>query len=247
VRVRAVADRLRAVPGVVAVAALFFGFRAEFEPMGRNIPRGSFGTDLFAASNLPSGLAAMAVTHRFAPELWFEPSSAPVRIASFAVLLVWCGAQSLNVSRHAGLGAAFVRMAERDKLVLALGSAVIVGCFFAGQSVGYCGIFLIFVVAGLVALRRGAQDGDRPKLMALILSVLFSMCYGAFRQALGTVGLPLHAGLWLVNELLWWWLAAALIGMLVIFARGSDAVVETRRWVDGRAQWLATSGRRHAP
>ena len=234
----ALRERRRVFAGValvaaLAVAALFFGFRDEFAVLALNIPRGSFGSDLFGASNLPAGLATMAVQRRFAPELWFEPSSTPVRVASFVLLLAWCGTQALRVSRNAGLGEAFVRMAEREKLLLTLGAALIAGCFFTGQSIGYRGMYLLFVVAGLVALRREVEGADRSRLTILLLSVLFLMWNGAWRQALVTMGLPLHAALWLVNELLWWWLAATLIGILVIFASGSNAVVEMRQWFGG--------------
>jgi hypothetical protein len=38
--------------------------------------------------------------------------------------------------------------------LLVIGCAVIVGCFFAGQSIGYRGVFLLMVIPGLLGIAR---------------------------------------------------------------------------------------------
>src|ERR1700732_2860442 len=43
-----------------------------------------------------------------------------------------------------------------------LGSVLIVGCFFAGQNVGYRGIFLLLVLPGLLGVARNATHKHTP-------------------------------------------------------------------------------------
>jgi hypothetical protein len=110
---------------------------------------------------------------------------------------------------------------------LVIGAALIAGCFFAGQSVGYRGVHLIFVVAGLVAMRRAADTRTtRATLSQALIIVVFLMWEGLFRQALphkvAGPGLTLFRLFWLIREVLWWRLVALLLAMLVIFSVRSE-------------------------
>jgi hypothetical protein len=72
-------------------------------------------------------------------------------------------------------------MPGRDAMFLVTGAALIAGCFFAGQSVDYRGIHLIFVVPGL-AMRRAAVT--RAPLIQVLKTIIFLMWADLFRRAL---------------------------------------------------------------
>jgi len=52
--------------------------------------------------------------------------------------------------------AALAPLPRLERILLAIGNAVITGCFFAGQSVGYRGVFLLLATRGLLALSRSS-------------------------------------------------------------------------------------------
>ena len=125
-------------------------------------------------------------------------------------------------------------MPERDALFLIIGAAVIV-VFLRRPSIGYRGIHLIFVVAGLVAMRRAANDAATlATLTWALMIIVFLMWEGLFREALfklrGPEGLALSALFWLIREVLWWRLAALLLGVLAIFGVKSELFTALRQW-----------------
>ena len=103
----------------------------------------------------------------------------------------------------------------------ALGSILIVGCFFAGQNVGYRGIFLLLVLPGLLAVaRNAADDGTRASANFASVLIVLLMWGEFFRVYLIAL---LHGfevdegvvkaawfGFWLVRELAWWWAMSVL-------------------------------------
>ena len=92
---------------------------------------------------------------------------------------------------------------------------LIAGCFFTGQSVGYRGIDLIFVVAGLLALRRHAPATCRRLLLSVTAAPALLMWEGLVRTWIGKH--PSLFAFWLLRELLWWYLAAFLLAAVTIF------------------------------
>jgi len=159
-----------------------------------------------------------------------------------AVLLIVTAVQVIRLTRNVNLAGAFAKMPEQDAIFLVIGAALVAGCFFAGQSVAYKGIYLIFVVAGLVAMRRATNTRKtRTILSQALIIVVFLMWEELFRRALiyeitGSVqarallheiarpgpGLALYALFWLIREVLWWRLAALLLAMLAIFGLRSE-------------------------
>ena len=111
-------------------------------------------------------------------------------------------------------------------MFLVIGAALIAVCFFAGHSQAYRGIHLIFVVAGLVAMRRAADNpATRATLTWAVMIVVFLMWEGLFRNALyNKAPYRVFALFWLIREVLWWRLAALLLGMLVIFGIKSESL-----------------------
>ena len=141
------------------VVGLFYRFRTETAAALKNIGGWEYASDLFGAVNLPFGSLRYA--------LWLFPGLeqytwfAALPYMIMAVLLIVTAVQVIRLTRNVNLAGAFAKMPEQDAIFLVIGAALIAGCFFAGQSVAYKGIYLIFVVAGLVAMRRATNTGKR--------------------------------------------------------------------------------------
>ena len=221
---------IAAAAGLIVVG-FFYRFRTEMAATWNNIPSGGWGhaSELFGSVNLPVGVPRFALLlfpglEHFA---WF--TALPVAI--MAVLLIVTAVQVIRLVRNGNLAAAFAQMPERDAMFLVIGAALIAGCFFTAQSVNYKGIHLIFVVAGLVAMRRAADArATRASLTRALMIVVFLMWEGLFRQALphdevaglGPARLAPFGLFWLIREVLWWHLVALLLGVLAIFSLRSE-------------------------
>jgi len=210
----AMRERVAALLAVAAAAAaVLLGFWLHFggsirESIAR-VARGSPFHDLFAARNLPDGLAHLA-------EAAVPGSAAGVAAAVFVPLLAWAG---LAAWRHAGkLGAP--DLDGLDARLLLSGAALLVGCFFAGQSIGYRGIFLLLVLPGV------ARGPAPARMVAAVLALMWGESVRVAVLALApAIGLPeavtsvLFMIYWIGRELLWWWLIGRLGGILLAFAR----------------------------
>ena len=222
------------------VVGLFYRFRTETAAALKNIGGWEYASDHFGAVNLPFGSLRYA--------LWLFPGLeqytwfAALPYMIMAVLLIVTAVQVIRLTRNVNLAGAFAKMPEQDAIFLVIGAALMAGCFFAGQSVAYKGIYLIFVVAGLVAMRRATNTRKtRTILSQALIIVVFLMWEELFRRALiyevtGSVqartlfheiaqpgpGLVLYALFWFIRELLWWRLAALLLAILVIFGVKSE-------------------------
>jgi hypothetical protein len=230
------------------VAGFFYRFRTEMAELLKNIPRGDYAGDLFGSVNLPFGAPryGLLLFPGLEQSAWFTA----LPYAIMAVLLIVTAVQVIRLARNRDLAAAFAKMPERDAMFLVTGAALITGCFFGGQSVGYRGIHLIFVVTGLVAMRRAAAT--RAPLTQALRIIVFLMWADLFRRALlrelagpgvaralineipGSESarallhevagpwLALYALFWLIREVLWWRLVALLLAMLAIFGVRSE-------------------------
>ncbi|HUZ32958.1 MAG TPA: hypothetical protein VMV19_12770 [Xanthobacteraceae bacterium] len=228
----AVRERTRTCAAVcIAAGGVLLGFavyfHAELRAMAVNIPTGSYLVgDMFGAINLPDGLALV----------FGLPEPGWVRILAAAMLAALCMTGILTLSHWIPLRRAVAELAPFDAALLLFGAALFVGCFFAGQSVGYRGVHLLLVIPGLLALWRQATDRRvRRFARATTFLVLFLMWQGvltwnnSFLDALQSwIGSPagssLWAGLWLIRELGWWALAAALGGIFMGFVREAQAM-----------------------
>jgi hypothetical protein len=230
---------------VVASGLIIVGFvdlfREELAPMWTNIRGfcegagadrhcygGEYASDLIGSVNLPFGLSKYML--RLFPELaqfaWFTA----LPYAIMAGLLIVTAVQVIHLARNRNLASAFVKMPEQDVMFLVIGAALIEGCFFAGQSHGYRGVHLIFVVAGLVAMRRAADDPTTGATLTwAVMIVVFLMWDGFFRQMLH-VQSPEFNLFCLIREVLWWRLAAVLLAMLAIFGVKSELFAALRQW-----------------
>jgi hypothetical protein len=131
-----------------------------------------------------------------------------------------------RLSRFAQLRAAIAELPDGERFFMVTGSAVIAGCFFAGQSIGYRGIFLLLVMPGLLALSRS----DIRRLRALCLgsaTVIVLLMWGeCLRQAFDG-----GFGFWLLRELGWWWSVSVMLTLVVDFLWGSPVLQVASAWL----------------
>jgi hypothetical protein len=239
VLIAALRERPRRFLSIVAVAAIVLVvfvthyWHALGEAMTR-VPTGPYFTDLFWAGNLPFGLAALV-----APVADRWPAAAPiVRLLPWvllAVLLLYGARTALATMGRAS--APMARLPEATRLFMVIGLALIVGCFFAGQNVGYRGIFFLFPLPGLLTLGREPDQGQPFRVAAWL--ILFLMWGELFREALrhlaigdpGAIWPNVEAVFWLTREAIWWWVIGGLAGLLLCFARETA----TGQWAESLA------------
>ena len=217
----AVRERFAALVAVAAASAaglvgfwLYFG-NAIRESLAR-VAHGSPFHDRIAASNLPDGLAEFA--H------WVKPGSEAMVTRAVALpLLAWAATAAWRYARHFGR----IDVTLIDTRLLLIGAGLMVGCFFAGQSIGYRGIFLLLTLPALA--RMPATPAMRRTMHTAIVIILAIMWTECIRQALlaGAAALGLSGNVtagaflvfWFSRELMWWWLIGLFAGALLAFAR----------------------------
>jgi hypothetical protein len=99
------------------------------------------------------------------------------------------------------------------------------GCFFAGGSIGYRGVFLIFTLPGLLALARSAKAAALRALFAVADFLVIFVMWGEFLRLaiLRAIASPwVNFGFWLSRELAWWWIMGVMGGLLLRFALDSE-------------------------
>ncbi len=214
---------------LAALAALLFVIRGDLAPLAAGMPGG--GRYNFGTFGAPSLLY-----------LLLESGASPIASqVSLAVVTLGCLVLSVVAARQPGLARAVSRLDDRDGAGLVIGAAIMVGCFFVGESNNYRAIFLILVVAGLLSLRRVADDAaTRRRLGWLIADALALMWFHAAQLAVYSGGklVPalskLLAEMTWCRELIWWWLVGSLLALMMIFAARSRSLAFLRPWlVDG--------------
>jgi hypothetical protein len=221
----------------LAMAGLIALFLAAYLPdIERGVPliaTGSYFTDLFAAKNLPFGLA----------ELLFGLSGRSANTSAFTLLgatlygiLVLSGALICrNLLTRTALKPDFARVSDSERVFLVAGSALIVGCFFAGQSVGYRGIFLLFILPGLLAIARASAEPASRRLCCaaaiIVVLLMWEVCLRTGLEAmLARLDIsPLSQTLgklafWFARELAWWWIVCVMVALLLSFLAESETV-----------------------
>ena len=184
-----------------------------------------YDTDLFAAKNLPVLIGLMvenaATPSRFAAALGWV-----VTAGLYGGLVGAALAICRRLSRFAELRAAIAELPDGERVFMVIGSAVIAGCFFAGQSVGYRGIFLLLVMPGLLALSRSALRELRVLCLGSAIVIVLLMWGECLRQALGG-----GIGFWLLRELGWWWSVSLMLALVADFLRESPVLQAASAWL----------------
>jgi hypothetical protein len=201
------------------------------------IPRGTYIEGMFGAKNVPLQLADVA-------QAAFGESAAlgNVLAAAFlAFLIAGMVAICRRFTVDGQLPAAMTALADRERSLLVLGSALICGCFFAGQNVWYRAIFLLLVLPGLFAVARAAPARrGRNWAVGTSIATVFLMWEECFRfgieralkaaGASGTHTAEIHFLFWIFREAVWWWVVAILSAILVEFLRRSAVAREATSW-----------------
>ena len=229
-------ERISIFAAIVAViagslAAFWIEYHVDIARGLPTIARGAYNTDLFAAKNLPFLLAEAVGSAA-------EPSSlAPLaqRIVAGGLYAMLVGI-SVTICRRllsfAELRSALALLTPFERIFRVIGSAVISGCFFAGQSIGYRGVYFLMVMPGLLAISRRPACRDLRTLSlsssVVIVLLMWGECFRlALYRALELPGVPgIIAGqfkvcFWLVRELGWWWTVSVMLTVLVDFLRAS--------------------------
>jgi hypothetical protein len=233
--------RFIAIAMVIAGALAIFWVRYHGQ-IAEGLPttaQGPYNTDLFAAKNLPFLLGEAAGVAA-------EPSSsAPLAVRAYAgaiysTLVGCCVVIIRRLLGSGALAASLVSLEGRERTLLVIGSAVIAGCFFAGQSIGYRGVFLLLVIPGLLAISRGSDPNLRKLGIGTSIVVVLLMWGECLRFVLsGGLDYWLGTGIivgegkflfWLVRELGWWWSVAVMLAILTASLRDLPIV----RWASSR-------------
>jgi hypothetical protein len=215
------------------VIGFFYRFRAELAAALGNLPNGGFGSVNLPFDGTDYALQLFPALGKFA---WV----AVLPYVIMTLLLMITVVQVVHLTRSGDLVSAFEKLPERDSIFLIIGAALIAGCFFTGVSNGYRGVHLIFVVAGLMAMRRIADDSATRATLDQTLTIILVLMWETFlRQALPhkipgpglpDVSLVASALFWFIREVLWWRLAAVLLAMLAIFGVKSELFAALQQW-----------------
>jgi hypothetical protein len=232
----------------LAIVGAFAVFWAEYHvDIARGLPniaRGPYNTDLFSAQNLPFLLGEVAGNATASPLVERVAAS-----GLFAALVGACLVICRRLLRFGELCAALASLSGLERVLLVIGSAVIVGCFFAGQSVGYRGVFLLLVIPGLLTMSRASSLELRNlglSTSGIIVLLMWGECLRfALPRALERFGMSealvgqLQIQFWLLRELCWWWSVSVMLAVLADFVMGSPAV----RSMSGLVDRLVTRAR----
>ncbi len=221
-----------AMAGSLATAALFIvSFRAELLASLRNIPGGGYATGVFGVVN-PGGLYfgdnfGAPVLLGGVAQIIINGATSPDALAYRLLLIgvlagvtLLAAIPPLRMTRAARTRMSIARLSPSQNFFVVGGAALIAGCFFAGQSIDYRGVHLLLVLPAFLSLSDGDMPReDRARFWNASLVIVFLMWGDCFRTWLSGDRLALpRLGLWFVRELLWWWLAGVLVGILLCFA-----------------------------
>ena len=215
---------------VLAVGALFLW--VEGSTLSRalhNIDTRQFPTT-FSAVNLPQGLAQLV-----APDAAFLARIIELVLASLAAGYAYA------IARRGDLRGALHSLPPRDRNLLLIGCALILGCFFTAENAPYRDIYFLFVLPALAELWREISSAAARRRLALLTgAILFLMWAPFFRraveQSVAAFGLgATYANAYLfLRETIWWWVASILLALsfeAVLVATAGDTL---RRGIKGR-------------
>jgi hypothetical protein len=223
-----------------ALAVFWVLYHAEIAEGLPTIAQGPYNTDLFGAKNLPF-LLGEAAGSAAQPSSWASLAGRALAAAIYATMIGVCWAVCRRLLSAGELGAALASLSGLEQTLLMIGCAVIVGCFFAGQSIGYRGVFLLMVIPGFLGIARPPASRNLRTVGTAASVVIVLLMWGeCFRLALyrafelpgvpTTIAGQLGTYFWLVRELGWWWTVAVMLGVLAASLRDLPIV----RWALSR-------------
>lgn len=211
----AVRERVRfflpLVGALFVVAMLFAWFEgATFLRALHNIEKGSYFTTSFGARTFPVGLVYL-----IAPGADHAVPMVELLFASIAA------AYAYAIARLGDMRGALQSLPPRNRNLMLIGCALILGCFFAAQNAAYRSIYFLFILPALVEMwRAAASPAARHRLMLLTGAILFLMWDQFLRLVLRQVMAAFELdtvyffALWFLREAVWWWVVSILLAIL---------------------------------
>jgi hypothetical protein len=216
---------------LVALALLVWWY---WEPMARGLPLivSAKYDDLymFAAKQLPLGMAAF-IEARLGTA---APAHAALVAGCYGLLLLAVAIICRWLLRNDDWRRALRGLDPAEEIFLVIGGTLIAGCFFAGQSIEYRGIFLLFALPGLLAIARtgsGRGAAALARWTALIVVALMWKSFGWLVLLFVLFATDTPAGVrgvvtgayWCLKELCWWWCVAVMLSIVLGFVVESPA------------------------
>jgi hypothetical protein len=230
-----------AIAITAALAVFCVVYHTEIGKGLPTIPQGPYNTDLFAAKNLPFllGEAAGSATE---PSSWASLAERAYAGAIYVTLVGGCLTISRRLLSSGALSATLASLGALERTLLVIGSAVIAGCFFAGQSIGYRGVFLLMVIPGLLAISR-VPERNLQKLGVGTSSVVVLLMWGeclrfTLDRVLKNSAMPqivadnLKILFWFIREFGWWWTVSVMLAVLADFLWDSPIVAAASHLAD---------------
>jgi len=203
----------------MALVGFYLTYPVEIGRAMENIPQMSIFFDEWGARILPMGLAL-----HFAGEDQIRLRTS-ILVFSAAFLLWW--ALVMGFAIREAVPRAMAVLPERARMFLLIGSLLVCGCFFAGASVSYRGIFLLFVLPACLFMGRSSVlfRCTSGAILAVMWAhpVRWIVAAVAGGAAYPEDGSPSAFAVWFVNELAWWWIVPVLLTVTVRFLLDSPA------------------------
>ena len=226
----AVSSAAIALPAVVL-------FSRDLGHVVTQLPQGNPFIDIFAASNLPFGLAALANGGDTDNGAGYA-----IRIISITLLV---GVTAVLVRHFVPMVLPGLRaLAPKERSLLVAGSTVIAFCFFAAKNTQYREIFLILTLPGLWAMERGAGNwalGEHFRFGSwLVVGLLWTEFFRGWSNRLaaalfdGHFKLGIQLLVWISREFLWWWLVSLLISLTICFLWDAPILLRLRERMAAR-------------
>jgi len=246
--VLAARERLAVVLALAAVSAgliawVVLAFPAEIASMVKQLPAPSIFSLQFGAADLPTGLGLTLAKLLYGPGPLGAAAGAVATLTRqilTALLVAAALLGALLLGRRMWSDDAAGALGQSRASFLLVGGAIICGCFFAGQSVIYRGLFLFLTLPALATFRITGGPTGRLATVAewgIVLVMWMPFCEIVF-YALKLTPLLRYQGdpvqsfpdkwpgylLWLGGELVWWGLITLFIATTAVIVLRGDAV-----------------------
>lgn len=183
----------------------------------------------FGAAILPLGMTKLLATPLLGSYPWTAPVWRFLPDLLLLLLIVSCFGRALAMARRDENCARLAALAPAPALFQIVGACLIVGCFFAGENIAYRGIFFLFALPGLMALERAEQSpqfgGTAAAIVVLMWSDFLIHVAGVAARAFDfsySLDLTIRAAVWLLLQMIWWRVIAALAALCLCFAANSE-------------------------
>ncbi len=225
------------VAALASVAGFVWIYHRELREMARNLPIVPIFGDAFGWPQLPAGLGAALKWLLEHAGLYNAAVTSLPHNLQFALLVFFLafGATlvlAIKLASTSDFKSAVAAAPPAHRGFLIIGAALICGCFFAGQSVGYRGVHLLFALPGVIALAGvSAPRSARLVFWLTVGAMLFVMwrltLQGLVAHLSGGTEFPLGGStpaylFWIAHELAWWWIVSVLLAILFVFVGQSE-------------------------